>query len=106
MEFCNNCQNMLYISCGIENLIKECKHCSFKEDIISTQPFKISETRYTNDDLLYELHKSKYIREDPTLQRIKDKDINNGKSTIYIKYNPTEMKYMYICEETGKIWRN
>ena len=106
MEFCKNCKNMLYITSDPDNLFKQCKNCDFNEKIISQSAIKISETQYTNDDLLYETHYSKYIREDPTLQRIVDNDINNGKPTIYIKYNPVEMKYMYICEETGKIWRN
>ena len=111
MEFCKNCKNMLYITSDSENrnLCKECKNCDFNEIITSQSAIKISETQYTNDDLLYEIHFSKYIREDPTLQRIIDTDskpMNNGKPYIYIKYNPVDMKYMYICEETGKIWRN
>lgn len=106
MEFCTNCKNMLYIITDQNHLIKECKYCKYNENISTNQPIKLSETSYSNDNLLYEYHKSNYIRQDPTLQRVKDQDINNGKSTIYIKYNPIDMKYMYVCEETGKISRN
>ena len=31
MEFCDNCNNMLYISSNDDNnLVKYCKHCNFK----------------------------------------------------------------------------
>jgi len=106
MEFCPNCRNMLYIITDKNSLIKECKNCKYNITVTTTEPIKLSETSYSNDNLLYEYHKSNYIRQDPTLQRVKDQDINNGKSTIYIKYNPIDMKYMYVCEETGKISRN
>tara|TARA_Y100000389_G_scaffold80301_1_gene77006 strand:- start:2154 stop:2474 length:321 start_codon:yes stop_codon:yes gene_type:complete len=106
MEFCKDCRNILYITSTPSSLTKECKHCNNVEEITSTSAIKLSETQYTNDDLLFETHLSKYLRHDPTLQRVVDPDINNGKPTIYIKYNPIEFKYMYVCEETGRIWRN
>ena len=65
--------------------------------------------------LLYNQHINKYLRYDPTLRRIKDNiikcpnkecDVEPEKEQIlYIKYHPNNMKYLYVCDHCGYIWR-
>jgi hypothetical protein len=106
MEFCKSCKNMLYIFSTNEGLNKTCKHCEITENIVSGEAIKLSETIYTNDSLLFEKNKNIYIREDPTLRRIVDPNLNNGKPTLFIKYNPTDVNFMYVSEDNGEIWKN
>jgi DNA-directed RNA polymerase subunit M/transcription elongation factor TFIIS len=114
MEFCDICNNMLYVKSN-ENkkLVKFCKHCTFQKEETNTNAIKISETIYTEDDLLYNQHINKYLRHDPTLRRIKDNvikctncDIDDDKQQLlYVKYHPSNMSYFYVCDNCGFIWR-
>ena len=104
MEFCNICNNMLYIkSDENKKLIKFCKHCSYEREEVNTKAIKISETIYTEDDLLYNQHINKYLRYDPTLRRIKDDFIkcpkpecNTGDSKQEILYIKYQYKYLIL----------
>lgn len=118
MEFCDICQNMIYLGAdGQNNLVKYCKNCKVKNVIEANQPgrqpYKISHTLYSDDDLLYLQHKNEYLRYDPTLPRICDPTIQcpnescDGKRTnqasrvLYIKYHPVDLKYLYCCDHCG-----
>jgi DNA-directed RNA polymerase subunit M/transcription elongation factor TFIIS len=119
MEFCDVCNNMLYMRCNEDNnLVKYCKHCDFEKVEINKGSVKISETIYTEDDLLYNQNINKYLRYDQTLRRINDPQIkcpnsecitssaeNVDQQVIYIKYHPRNMKYLYVCDHCGYIWR-
>lgn len=115
MEFCSICNNMLYIKSNENKLIKYCKHCSFEKEEDNSKAIKISETIYTEDDLLFNQNINKYLRFDPTLPRIFDEknkctNINcdatsEQKQIIYKKYDHINMSYFYICDHCGFIWR-
>jgi DNA-directed RNA polymerase subunit M/transcription elongation factor TFIIS len=116
MEFCDVCENMLYVKSNEDNkLVKYCKHCNFERVEDSGSAIKISETIYSEDDLLYNQHVNKYLRFDPTLRRINDPLIScpnqecnvdeNKKQILYIKYHPQNMKYLYVCENCGQTWK-
>jgi DNA-directed RNA polymerase subunit M/transcription elongation factor TFIIS len=118
MEFCDVCNNMLYIKSAEDfTLIKHCRHCSFKKEISPTTgtAIRISKTMYSEDDLLYMQHQSKFLRYDPTLPRVQDgsivcpnKDCKGSKekpNVSYVKYHPVDMKYFYCCNVCGETWR-
>jgi len=116
MEFCELCDNMLYIKSNEEKkLVKYCKHCEFEKIDNSNTAVKISETMYSEDDLLFNQHINKYLRFDPTLRRIKDplitcpnkecKSDTDNQQIIYIKYHSKDMKYLYVCSECGETWK-
>ena len=120
MEFCDICNNMLYVKTDeTRNLVKYCKHCDFSKIENNTNGcIKICETMYTEDDLLYCQNINKYLRYDPTLRRINDEhitcpnskcvildDANLKQQVLYIKYHPQNMKYFYVCDHCGHIWR-
>lgn len=118
MEFCDVCENMLYMKTG-ENktLVKYCKHCEFTKEDTSGGAVKITKTMYSEDDMLYNQNINKYLRYDPTLRRINDEKTqctneecpaNKGdveQQVLYIKYHPQNMKYLYVCDHCGNIWR-
>lgn len=119
MQFCEVCENMLYVKTNADKcLVKYCKHCNFeKVEVVSNGCIKITETIYTEDDLLYCQNINKYLRHDPTLRRINDSQIvcpmedceTNTQGTpqqvLYVKYHPKNMKYFYVCDHCGHIWR-
>lgn len=118
MEFCDICNNMLYVKSNAEKqLVKYCKHCDFTKTELGHTCIKISETMYTEDDLLYHQSINKYLRHDHTLRRINDSQIkcpntdcvtsteDKQQQVLYIKYHPQNMKYLYVCDYCGHIWR-
>jgi len=98
-------------------MLKYCKHCPFTVENTKTGAIKISETMYSDDDLLYNQNINKYLRFDPTLRRINDEQTkcnnndclsntaNKDQQVLYIKYDPLNMKYLYVCDHCGNIWR-
>jgi DNA-directed RNA polymerase subunit M/transcription elongation factor TFIIS len=118
MEFCEVCDNMLYMKTNEnKNLVKYCKHCEFSKVETNVNSVKIAETIYTEDDLLYNQNINKYLRYDPTLRRINDSQVKcpntqcptaegeKQQQVVYIKYHPQNMKYLYICDHCGHIWK-
>lgn len=116
MEFCEVCDNLLYIRAEDEYaLVKHCKHCDFSKKVTTGQSFKVNETLYSEDQLLYDQFQNKYLRHDPTLPRIRDPalpcpnpDCTGPKDMpqiIYIKYQSTNMKYMYCCDHCGFVFK-
>ena len=98
MEFCEVCDNMLYVKTNKKKeLVKYCKHCSFEKKETINTAIRISQTIYSEDDLLYNQNINEYLRFDPTLRRIKDPHINcpnkdctsepDNNQVIYIKYD-------------------
>ena len=116
MEFCEICDNLLYLRADDDTtLSKYCKHCNTSK-IADAMAMKVSETLYSEDDLLYLQYKNKFLRCDPTLPRISDPNMPcpNGDCTapkdkpqiLYVKYHAVHMKFLYCCEYCGMIWRN
>lgn len=118
MEFCEFCNNMIYLRTDNQNnLVKYCKNCKAKQVVEAGEagrmPYKISHTLYSDDDLLYLQHQNKYLRFDPTLPRICDptmqcpneacegKRENKEGRLLYIKYHPVDLKYLYSCDHCG-----
>jgi len=116
MEFCEICDNLLYLRAEKDNaLTKYCKHCTFsKTQEANTGAVKIGTTLYSEDDLLYLQYQNRYLRCDPTLPRVNDPGIKcpNGDckesrekpQVLYVKYHPVNMKYLYCCDYCGTTW--
>ena len=116
MEFCEVCDNMLYVKTNEKKeLVKYCKHCSFEKKETINTAIRISQTIYSEDDLLYNQNINEYLRFDPTFRRIKDPHIKcpnkdctsepDNNQVIYIKYDSKNMKYLYVCETCGETWK-
>ena len=115
MEFCPKCRNMLYIKESNDennNLVKHCRNCEYKETYDNTKPFLVSKTNYSDDALLHDQYVNKFLRFDPTLQRINDPTIvcnntecSNKKQVLFIKYHSRDMKFLYVCDSCGNTWK-
>lgn len=118
VNFCENCDNLLYIYSDEENksLYLGCKVCGEKKDYsdgkcIYSNEFNIdlSETINHNENLIYDI----------TLPSIKDnKNIkcinqecesikeNKPSDILYIKYDHENLKYLYVCKYCNQKWKN
>jgi hypothetical protein len=119
MEFCEICDNLLYLRAEEDNsLIKYCKHCTFskKENAGESHvAIKVTQNLYSEDDLLYLQYQNKFLRFDPTLPRVNDPALacpnsectgsKDNPQTLYVKYHPVHMKYLYCCDYCGTMWR-
>jgi len=115
MRFCDQCENMLYISVDETDLVFQCKNCNFsvKEDCSS----KAENIKNDLRDDKYSIYMNKHIKHDPTLPRVNnilcpnevcrsktEKDKKEGE-VIYVKYNPNDMKYAYLCCHCDTFWK-
>ena len=91
MEFCEVCDNLLYFSessgaavPALRSLNKFCKNCGFTKqlNIQQTGAIRVAKTLYSEDDLLYAQYKNKYLRHDPTLQRVCDPRVRCSSSSL------------------------
>ena len=119
MEFCNLCENMLYVKIDVQDnkqqLQNYCKNCNFVKDLPNDKSIVIVKNNYEKKDKNYEMFINPYIKYDPTLPRVnnikcinkdcksKSKDVNN--EVIYIKYDNDEMKYLYYCVHCENFWK-
>lgn len=113
INFCDNCDNLLYLYSDDENkLYYGCKVCS------NIQEYKVQKkTIYKNSETIKSdiINTNKNLINDVTLPRISNQNIKcinekcskkNKSKVIYIKYNTSELKFIYICENCGKKWTN
>jgi DNA-directed RNA polymerase subunit M/transcription elongation factor TFIIS len=118
MEFCEICDNLMFLRSEEDTrLVKYCKHCGFSKDDTNTgkKAIKVAQTLYSEDDLLYLQFKNKYLRNDPTLPRVRDPTLvcpnrectgpRDSPQVLYVKYHPVHMKYLYCCDYCGTMWR-
>lgn len=117
MEFCEVCDNMLYLKTE-ENgdLVRYCKSCAFTKTTTGTgRAIRVSKTLYSENDMLFVQNQNQWLRYDPTLPRVADKELVCPSATctgpiddpqcLYVKYNPIQMLYFYCCDYCGHCWR-
>ena len=119
MDFCELCENMLYIKIDtadgrFHQLKNYCKNCNYEKNLPNDKSISIIENNYENNDINYQLYINPFIKYDPTLPRInnikctnkacsKEKDQMN--EVIYIKYDNESMKYLYYCVHCNHFWK-
>ncbi len=126
MHFCTQCGNMYYIKIkneGDDSLIYYCRKCGFEDNSISedVNSLCVSKTHISGggSSKLYSQVINKYTKLDPTLPRINtikcpnaDCSTNNDESKesinreiIYLRYDDTNLKYVYLCPTCDHIWK-
>lgn len=121
MEFCPDCDNMLYINiesndseseCGnncVSKLSYYCKNCGYKTDKLKSNNCCIYEENFNTDNIKKEMSFNENTINDPTLPRaIGIRCINANcpskkPEIIYINYDSKNMKYTYICLDCHKV---
>lgn len=114
MEFCDVCDNMLYLSKGDHelDLVHACKKCGFKRNVSGEESIIVSSLSLAKQSQ-YTSVINQYTKLDPTLPRIQgmscpQEDCANKtgrEPIIYIRYDNVDLKYAYICPICGTVWK-
>ena len=112
MHFCSVCSNMYYIRINSDNtnqLVYYCRKCGNEDKLLAIENVCVSKTQLKKSELSFSHIINKYTRLDPTLPRINTILCPNAdcptntkgkeREIIYIRYDDTNMKYVYLCSE-------
>jgi DNA-directed RNA polymerase subunit M/transcription elongation factor TFIIS len=123
MYFCVECGNMYYIQIDQDDtnnnqnnaLVYYCRNCGHIDDEITKTYISVFKTEYKKSEKKFNHIINKYTKLDPTLPRISNikcpndqcdtnKDENIKKEIIYLRYDDTNMKYIYLCSHCDITW--
>jgi DNA-directed RNA polymerase subunit M/transcription elongation factor TFIIS len=126
MHFCSVCANMYYISVTPENELQYyCRNCGNIDDTIASENICVSKVnvKQTAMTTTFSQMVNKYTKYDPTLPRIHTMRCPNDEcpshhdhhassssakpnksEIIYIRYDDTNLKFVYLCAKCDKIW--
>ncbi len=120
MHFCPKCENMYYIRLNTadnNSLIYYCRACGHEESDISENMI-VSKTTFKRTDQKYANVINKFTKLDPTLPRVSNIPCPNEsclcnraedpipKEVIYIRYDNTNLKFVYLCVHCDTIWKS
>jgi len=118
MHFCSNCSNMYYIKINSDDpnkLIYYCRNCGNEDKFIAVENVCVSKTQIKKNEKSFNYIINKYTKLDPTLPRINNvlcpnRDCPTNKDEkereiIYIRYDDTNMKYIYLCSDCDTVWK-
>ena len=118
MHFCTNCSNMYYIRINSDDpnkLVYYCRNCGNEDKLLAIENVCVSKTQIKKSEQSFTHIINKYTKLDPTLPRINtilcpnpDCSTNKGnkeREIIYIRYDDTNMKYIYLCSDCDTIWK-
>ena len=134
MHFCSVCGNMYYISITPENELQYyCRNCGNIDNTIAADNICVSKVnvKHTTTKHSFSQVVNKYTKFDPTLPRIhtircpndvcpsnqgsavagaaaaEGRSAQKSKSNneiIYVRYDDTNLKYVYLCAKCDKVW--
>lgn len=118
MHFCTNCSNMYYIRINEDDpnkLVYYCRNCGHEDSLLAVENVCVSKTQIKKSEQSFNHIINQYTKFDPTLPRIKNilcPNANCGTNThsvekeiIYIRYDDTNMKYIYLCSTCDTVWQ-
>ncbi len=118
MHFCSNCENMFYIRLDSDDshkLIYYCRKCGNEDTTITSENMCVSKEQVRKGEQRFSNMINEYTKLDPTLPRISsircpsaDCESNSDESlreVIYIRYDDTNMKYIYLCAVCNTSWK-
>lgn len=121
MHFCNECNNMYYIRVSGDDgkkLIYYCRNCGHEDDLVSSENICVSKTNFKRSEQKYNHLINEYTKLDPTLPRINTikcpngdcisnnaKDSENKREVIFLRYDDTNMLYVYLCAKCDTVWK-
>ena len=120
MKFCDNCNNIYYISIeetGSNNLTYYCRNCGKVDSILTEEGVCVLNTQFKKNVQNFNHIINKYTKMDPTLPRIYNMKCPNSNcitnhsenkipvEIIYMRYDDNNMKYLYICSTCDITWK-
>ena len=114
LEFCDVCENYLYLDTSSDILTKSCKTCGYKKE--SVDGSLITETIiHAKSSEEYRYVVNEFTKQDPRLPHFKNLKCPNttcesqttGKNdVIVIKYDQKNLRFVYICNVCNAEWRS
>jgi len=118
MRFCDNCDNMYYISVEEEDndsLTHYCRCCGNTDATVTNEGLCVLETIFKNTSNKGQ-RVNEYTKLDPTLPRINNVPCPNTNckthtekkknEVIYMRYDNANLKYTYICCVCDTTWNS
>jgi DNA-directed RNA polymerase subunit M/transcription elongation factor TFIIS len=109
---------MYYISIDpsqANTLVYYCRNCGHQDTTISVDNVTVSKVQLKKSEQEFSHIINKYTKLDPTLPRVNkilcpnvDCDTNTHdaeREIIYIRYDDTNMKYVYLCSTCDTVWK-
>ena len=123
MHFCIKCENMLYVKLvhkDSNNLEYYCRNCGETEQPITHENICVSKTDIVIKEKAYLHDINQFTKLDPTLPRtnnircpnpscmsnIEQESVEKKSEVIYFRYDDKNLKYIYICTQCDKMWKN
>lgn len=121
MEFCPDCENLLFLkieksSNESVNLIYNCKNCSYKSVADTNTQKNIYSNPYNFDKLKYYIKRKDALRHDPTIPHIDvipcaNKECSSNKGTVandifYVLLDDKSLLFLYVCNNCMTHWTN
>jgi len=120
MHFCNVCDNKYYIRIDNDDankLIYYCRNCGNEDTELTVDNVSISKIQMNKGEQSFAHIINKYTKLDPTLPRVSKilcpnhdcetnvHPVDNEREIIYIRYDNTNMKYIYLCSTCDTVWK-
>ena len=118
MHFCTQCQNMYYISIDPNDsnkLVYYCRNCGNKDSSLSVENVTVTKVQLKKSEQEFSHFINKYSKLDPTLPRVTKilcpnpecltNTEDKPREIIYIRYDNTNMKYVYLCSTCDTVWK-
>jgi DNA-directed RNA polymerase subunit M/transcription elongation factor TFIIS len=118
MHFCSVCNNMYYLRIDEQNPNKldyYCRNCGHEDKLLAHDNMCVSKTYIKKNDQSFNHIINEYTKLDPTLPRVstilcpnpecETNTKNTKREIIYIRYDDTNMKYVYLCSDCSTIWQ-
>ena len=118
MHFCSVCNNMYYLRIDEQNPNKldyYCRNCGHEDKLLAHDNMCVYKTYIKKNDQSFNHIINEYTKLDPTLPRVttilcpnsecETNTKNIKREIIYIRYDDTNMKYVYLCSECSTIWQ-
>lgn len=108
MEFCDVCENMLYVRNNGQGIIHKCNCCSKEFDIFKSRTTCISKKTMNKSDMRQLPMINKHMFDDPTIPIVSYIPCTSCKTSpskvAYIRYDTPNMKYIYHCKNCEATW--
>jgi DNA-directed RNA polymerase subunit M/transcription elongation factor TFIIS len=118
MHFCSVCNNMYYLRIDEKNPNKldyYCRNCGNEDKLLAHDNMCVSKTHIKKSEQTFNHIINEYTKLDPTLPRVttilcpnsecETNTTNKKREIIYIRYDDTNMKYVYLCSDCSTIWQ-
>jgi DNA-directed RNA polymerase subunit M/transcription elongation factor TFIIS len=120
MKFCDKCDNMYYISISANDentLIHTCRNCNNEDNAVSNEGMCVLDTHFKSSSTKNIKSVNAFTKLDPTLPRLtnmpcpnancsSNKDDKAPNEVIYMRYDNSNLKYIYICQSCDTSWNS